>query len=61
MMFDGQLDFRGDEIGVLVDGNLVDGRIVFLLFLLSLLLLFLWSHAPFQYILCSCIITPTHP
>lgn len=44
MMFDGELNLGSDEIGVLVDGNLVDGRIVFLLFLLSLLLLFLGSH-----------------
>lgn len=42
---DGEVDFRSDQIGVLVDGNLIDGRIVFFLFLFSLLLLFLGSHS----------------
>jgi hypothetical protein len=46
MVLDGELDLWSHEIGVLVDGKLVDGRVVFLLFLLSLLLLFLGSHAP---------------
>lgn len=45
-MLDGKLDLRSHKIGVLVDGNLVNGWVVFLLFLLSLLLLFLGSHAP---------------
>jgi hypothetical protein len=42
---DRQLDLRGHQFGVLVDGDLVDGGIVLLLFLLSLLLFFLGGHA----------------
>jgi hypothetical protein len=46
VVFDGQFHLGGDKVGVLVDGDLVDRRIVFFLFLLSLLLLFLGSHLP---------------
>jgi hypothetical protein len=47
---DRQLDLRGHQFGVLVDGDLVDGGIVLLLFLLSLLLFFLGGHASSLYI-----------
>lgn len=47
---DRQLDLRGHQFGVLVDGDLVYGRIVLLLFLLSLLLFFLGGHASSLYI-----------
>lgn len=50
-MFDRELDFGSDEIGVLVDGDLVDRWVVLFLFLFSLLLLFLRSHSPPKYIL----------
>ena len=47
---DRQLDLRGHQFGVLVDGDLVDGGIVLLLVLLSLLLFFLGGHASSLYI-----------
>ena len=47
---DRQLDLGSHQFGVLVDGDLVDGGIVLLLFLLSLLLLFLGGHPSTIYI-----------
>lgn len=48
---DGELDLGGDQFGVLVDGDLVDWRVVLFLFLLSLLLFLLGRHHPLLYIL----------
>jgi hypothetical protein len=55
----GEFNLWSYKIGVLVDGNLIDGRVIFLLFLLSLLLLFFGSHAhPAIYIIGSCTSDP---
>ena len=46
MVFNRELDLGCHQLGILVDGDLVDRRIVLFLFLFSLLLFFLWSHSP---------------
>ena len=43
---DGELHLGGDQFGVLVDGDLVDWRVVLFLLLLSLLLFLLGRHHP---------------
>lgn len=43
----GKLHLGGDQFGVLVNGDLVDWRVVLFLFLLSLLLFLLGCHHPF--------------
>ena len=45
-MADGELHLGGDQFGVLVNGDLVDWRVVLFLLLLSLLLFLLGCHHP---------------